>query len=359
MKSSFAKFVFLSSSNVKKMFLVNFLLFAPMVVILYTLFRLVPLVFNYVDSMNVSIVDVNPAYKSLIVVVISDDSVIGDNSGIGDDAQRRFWGGNQVYVFQRKGFNGLRKHIFLSRSDESSFSLLRERALAYAFVENLPGPVKLFDKTGAELLVLQIENIRRDAVEIVFYRRGIVPDRKMLVFYVILFILSFILVAGSLGGAADFTQRVVFHEVKGFSYLIKSIERNFFRSIFVSFLYALVCGAVAANIYFYIFIMSTDFSVFIAAVNFWMLMFFFFILLWVYPLLVLNEEESVWKVLRKSLYISFDNLEFAVRTMFFLVPLFVISLATLTIFPGVAGIFSYLNNALKEVSSRYNRPDMT
>ena len=56
-------------------------------------------------------------------------------------------------------------------------------------------------------------------------------------------------------------------------------------------------------------------SVFIAALNFWMLVFFLIALLWAYTLMILNRNESLFKVVKKSLYISFDNLEYIGRTL--------------------------------------------
>ena len=46
-----------------------------------------------------------------------------------------------------------------------------------------------------------------------------------------------------------------------------------------------------------------------------MLVFFLIALLWAYPLMILNRNESLFKVVKKSLYISFDNLEYTGRTL--------------------------------------------
>jgi uncharacterized membrane protein YesL len=123
----------------------------------------------------------------------------------------------------------------------------------------------------------------------------------------------------------------------------------------VAFFFFVVTGAIAVNIYFYIFIISSDISVFIAALNFWMLVFFVFILFWVYPLLVLNRDESVWRVMKKSLFISFDNFTFTLRSLLYLLALLLVSCATAFIYPGFAGMLSFLNSTLKEISHRYSQ----
>jgi uncharacterized membrane protein YesL len=163
------------------------------------------------------------------------------------------------------------------------------------------------------------------------------------------------MLTGSLGGVSDYTQRVVFHEMKSFGYLVKAIRRFFWRSLLMSVFFTVVVGAIGTNIYFYI--VGNDMSVFIAAINCWMLLFFIFILYWVYPLLILNRDESIWRVIKKSLFVSFDNFEFTIDCLVFLSLMLIFSCATLFIVPGIAGGFSFMNSALKDVSYRYSQTD--
>jgi hypothetical protein len=292
-----------------------------------------------VDSLDVSITDVAPRYRKLAVVIL--------------------WGrGDRVYVFEKDDLRGIRRHVFLSGSREESVRVLEAAAVATGSVVSYRGaPFSLYGISGEYVLTLRVRNVREGSIEFVFYNGWKPIPPSTLALYTVILAASFIFLTGCLGGVAEYTQRVVFHETKGLSFLFVSIRRNFFRSVVVALAITAVLGAVAANIYFYIFMLSTDVSVFIAAVNFWMLVFFFIALLWTYPLMILNREESLWSVVKKSLYISFDNLEYSLLILLAVFAMAVGSLCTLTLFPGFAGGFSFLNNALKDLSARYNRPE--
>lgn len=346
-KDILLKFKFLSLNNIRKLILVNLMVMIPAVIFIYTAVQLVPMVIRYIDSLNISILEVSPEYRRLALVVVSKKP---------DD---NLWHNVQAYLFDRKGFNSIRKHIFLSAFNEDSVNILQHKALASGEILHKNKPVTLRGNTGEKVVTFNIENVGEGNIEILFYNTGASPDRREVIFYSILMAVSFFLISGSFGGISDYTQRMVFHEARGFGYLLKSIRENFVRSVIISCIISVVIGAVAANIYFYIFIMSTDISVIIAAINFWMLIFFLFILLWVYPLSVLSKGESVWKVIKKSLFVSFDNFEFTLKALFFLFIMGVCSLFTLTILPGFAGSFSFLNTAIKEISSRYSKTEVT
>jgi uncharacterized membrane protein YesL len=338
-RNTFAKFMSISTSNLKRLVLINCILLIPAALVLFTLYHLVPALVHYVDSLDVSVTDVAPRYRRLAVVIL--------------------WGrGDAVYVFEKDDLRGIRRHLFLSGSREESARVLEERAIATGSVVSYRGaPFALYGKSGERVLTLQVRNVREGSMEFIFYNGWKPAPRPALALYAVILAASILFLSGCLGGVAEYTQRVVFHEMKGLSFLLTSIRRNFLRSVVVAVAVTAVLGAVAANIYFYIFMLSTDVSVFIAAVNFWMLVFFFIALLWTYPLMILNREESLWSVVKKSLYISFDNLEYSLLTLIALFAMAVGSLCTLTLFPGFAGGFSFLNNALKDLSARYNKPD--
>ena len=173
-----------------------------------------------------------------------------------------------------------------------------------------------------------------------------------------LLFLSWIVVSGSFGGINDFTQRIVFHEPKRFGYLFHAIRKHFLRSLSVSLFFCVVIGAVVANVYFYIFIVASDISVFIAAINVWMFLFFLLVLFWVYPLLVLSQEESIWKVMKKSLFVSFDNFLYTLKALGVLILLLAGTCLTLFVFPGISYCFGFINTALKEISSKYSKLDV-
>ena len=346
-RNNYFKFLSLSLGNLRKLLTVNLLLFVPVVLLLFTLYRLLPALVHYVDTLNVSVSDVAPGQGKLALVFVWG----GDENGP--------WKEDTLYVFRKRDFNSLRKHIFMSRYSGLSLRLLEERSLARGRITGFKEAIPLYSKSGDLLLTVEVKGMREGSIEFFFFGRWQPLPKRMVVLYPVLAALSFVLLGGAFGGITDYTQRVVFHEMKGFPFLLLSIRRNFLRSVAVSFFMLIVLGAVAANIYFYIFMLSTDVSVFIAALNFWMLVFFLIALLWAYPLMILNRNESLFKVVKKSLYISFDNLEYTGSTLFLLLAMGGLSLCTLSLFPGVAGGFSFLNNALKDLSARYTKPDTT
>jgi len=339
-RGTFLKFLFLSYSNIKKYFLINLILLIPLGVMIYSFSTLLPLALRYINSFSIIVQDVSQDYTRLAVVVISD-----------------LTGARSAYVFDRAQFNSVRKYIFQSSIEEKSRELLREKAAGYRDVPAYMSSVSLADKSGKHLMDIFFEDSRENVVDVLFVNTRRHFHDENVILFAALFAVGFILFSGSLGGVCDYTQRIVFHEIKGFRYLFTSLQRYFYRSLFISFFFTIVIGAIITNIYFYIFIINSDTSVFIAAINFWMLVFFIFILFWVYPLMILGGEETVWKIMRKSLFISFDNFQYTRDAVFFMFLMMIASCATCSLMPGAAGMFSFLNSALKEISSRYTDSD--
>ncbi len=344
-KGTLLKFLFLTISNKKSFLMVNFVFLIPTILFFYTVMQLVPWVVRYVDSLNISVENINPRYQKLAIVVAS-------NSLLKDGQMN-----DLVYVFQKESFNSIRKHVFMRYYNNDSEKILTEKALGYSEILFYNEPLNIKGRTGEHIVTLQIESVKDGTVEILFFNKRAPIGKKMLIFYLTLMLISFVIISGSLGGINDFTQRIVFHEIKDFAYLFNAIKRHFMRSLSVTLFFTIVIGAIAANIYFYIFLINSNISVFIAAINFWMFIFFLFILFWVYPLLVLNREESIWKVMKKSLFVSFDNFSFTFDALVVLFLMFIISCITIFIVPGFAGAFTFINTVLKEISSRYSKLD--
>ncbi|KPJ86297.1 MAG: hypothetical protein AMS17_13090 [Spirochaetes bacterium DG_61] len=338
-RNTFLKFLFLSLSNVRRLVFLNLIFLPPLILFIYCFVHLIPLAVRYIDSMNISVLYVHPDYKKLAIVVIGSDRVVVNHL---------------VYVFERRDLNRLRKHLFTSELNESSTLILSENALAVGEIQYPGQQLTLLGKGGEQVVTIRIEDVKEGSIEILFYNSRIPQADRMAVLYLVGLIASFLFIAGPLVGISDYTQRVVFHESKGFSYLFDSIRSSFGKSVIICLFFSVIIGAIVMNIYFYIFIMSTDISVFIAAINFWMLVFFLFILIWVYPISAMSRDESLWKVMKKSLFISFDNFDFTLRVLLLLCVMVVISVVTLFLMPGIAGIFSFLNTALKDLSSRYS-----
>jgi uncharacterized membrane protein YesL len=339
-RSTRVKFQILTVNNLKSFILINLMLLPLVLLFLYTLVKLVPVVINYIDTMNVSVEHVNPEYQKLAVVVISPERA---------DRGKR---GDFVYIFKRGVFNEVRRYVFLGDNAK-----LEKAALGFHAIPFSNEPLVVRDKNGVEIATIRIDSVKEGAVEVLFYNAKSGLDRRSILIDTVLMILCFVALTGTLGGINDYTQRIVFHETKNFRYLFRAIRRHFFRSLSVSLFFMLVIGAIAANVYFYIFVISSDISVFIAAINFWMFLFFLLVLFWVYPLLALSREESIWKVMKKSLFVSFDNFPYTLGALGLLFLLLIGSAFTLFVFPGLSVGIGLVNTALKEVSSRYSKLD--
>jgi hypothetical protein len=337
-KDAFLKFLLLSQSNLKRFVLVNLILLIPIFGLFYSLYRLIPQAIQFLDSFNLSVEWVHEDFDRLTIAVVSGDT-------------------DRVYLFKREDFNPIRRYLFSADKTEEGTGMLESKSLGYNAVLPYGNPVTIKGKDGNAIARVVVEEVKENVIQILFFKRSRRPSVTGIQWQLVIFVSSFILFFGSLGGVSDFTQRVVFHEMKSFSYLFQSIQKFFWRSLLLSLIFFIVLGAIGTNIYFYIFIISSDFSVFIAALNFWMLVFFVFILYWAYPLLILNREESVWRVMKKSLFISFDNFEFTMDCLVFTCFLFVMSCATLFVIPGISGGFSFMNTALKDISYRYAHTD--
>jgi hypothetical protein len=335
-KGAFLKFLFLSQSNMKRFILVNLLLLLPLGGFVYSFYNLVPHAVRLLDSFNVDVVWLREGYDRLAIVMITDER-------------------DRLYVFRREDFNAVRRYLF--SDDSPGDGSLEREAVGSSPIPLHDEPHTVVGRDGLPLVTLVLQGTKENVVQVLFFRKSVAGRTMGLASYLGLCIVSFVLLFGCLGGVSDYTQRVVFHEMKSLTYLFQSIRRYFWRSLAVSLFFVVVLGAIGANIYFYIFIVSSDLSVFIAALNFWMLVFFLFILFWVFPLLILNREESIWRVMKKSLFVSLDNFEFTMDCLIFSVLMFLFSCVTLFSVPGVAGFYSFVNSALKDVSHRYTRAD--
>jgi hypothetical protein len=312
--------------------------------------------------MNVSVIEVAPEYERLAIVVISPALNLARQNDRGvwsfrlkrrdTDAQGKS-GRETVYLFDREGFRAIRKDIFLGNQKK-----LQARALGSGVGSLSRDTLVVKDREGKRMAVIRVEGLKEGTVEILFWHARSKETDERIILYAALLFASWVWISGTFGGINDFTQRIVFHEPKHFGYLWKAIRKHFARSLAVSLFFSVVMGAVFANIYFYIFLVASDVSVFIAAINVWMLLFFLLVLFWVYPLLVLSSDESIWKVMKKSLFVSFDNFVYTLRGLGIVIVMIAASAVTLFIFPGVSCFFGFINTALKEVSARYSKLDV-
>ena len=335
-RSAFLKFLLLSQSNIRRFMLLNLMLLIPLGGLVYSLNVLIPRGIRYLDSFNVTVEWLHESYDRLAVAIVTGEK-------------------DRVYLFTRRDFNRIRRHLF--EGGATGRSALEQASLGYTNLHFFGEPHTILDRDGNILARVNVEVAKDNVIQVLFFKRGGGVQQRNMFLHAILFAASFLLLFGSLGGVSDYTQRVVFHEMKNFGYLWEAIRRFYWRSLLVSVFFTVVVGAIGTNIYFYMFIVNNDLSVFIAAINFWMLVFFIFILYWVYPLLILNRDESIWRVMKKSLFVSFDNFEFTLDCLIFLILMLLFSSLTLFIVPGISGSFSFMNSALKDVSYRYTQTD--
>jgi hypothetical protein len=331
-KGAFLKFLLLSQSNIKRFMLLNLMLLIPLAGLVYSLYVLIPQGIRYLDSFNVTVEWLYEGSERLAVTIVTGEK-------------------DRIYLLTRKDFNRSRRHLF--EGDAKGHSALEDAALGFVDIQFFGKSHTIRDSEGKALARVNVEVLKDNVIQVIFLSRGKGIGSGNLLFHALLFTASFILLCGPLGGVSDYTQRVVFHEMKSLGYLWGAIRRFFWRSIVVSLFFIVVVGAIGTNIYFYMFIVNNDLSVFIAAINFWMLVFFVFILYWAYPLLILNRDESIWRVMKKSLFVSFDNFEYTLDCLSFLALMLLFSVLTLFILPGIVGSFSFMNSALKDVSYRY------
>jgi len=347
------KFIFISLSNIKKLLLVNLVFIIPLLIFIFALIQLVPFVVHYIDTMNVSILQVNPGYGK-IVLVMDSFSGAGEKNKV-EEQNKDVW----IYIFKKSDLNRARRYFFLDLAENKKRELLFEKAIGVNRLRTLEEPFSIKDKHGNNIITLALRGVSESSVEIFYINPDFFAEEKPLTLYIILIIVSYFLIAGCLGGIADYIQRIVFHETKKFGYLTKAVIKHFMKSLIIAFIFTLVVSATITNIYYYLFISGGHSSVFVAGINFWMLIFFIVIFIWVYPIMALGSDEPVWKMMRKSLFISFDNFDFTIKVLIFLFLIGMMSVLSLFTLPGIAGTFSFLNTSLKEISSRYSSTDST
>jgi len=339
------KFIFLSLSNIKKLLVVNLIFLPPLLVFLFTAGQLLPFIIHYIDTMNITLYQVNPEYGKLVLVITSYSDT--------ENLNKEKW----AFVFKRNDFKYIRKYLFLKEQESSTWNILHQKALGVLQPRVLQEPFSIKDKQGKSIITLALRDVSGGYVEIFFINPDFSAERKPIRMYLILMIISYFILVSSLGGIADYIQRIVFHEIRELGYLFRALIKHLVRSIVIALIFTVVICATTTNIYFYLFISGGNSSVFIAALNFWMLIFFTVIFMWVYPLMALGTGESVFKMMRKSLFISFDNFDFTLNAIIVILIMGTMSIFSLFTLPGIAGMFSFLNTSLKEISSRYSSID--
>ena len=245
-RSARIKFRLLAISNLRSLVTVNLLFLLPCLLFCYSLVRTVPVLLRYVNTLNVSVVRTAEGYDRLAVVVMPpEESPTSKGSWVRESVPP---GNERVYVFAREGFRKVRRAVFLNDRET-----LAARALGTAPVPLSNEPFVVRDREGGEVATVRVENVRSGTVELLFHHaRPRAPGGGLR--HAILLAAAWVLVAGSLGGINDYTQRIVFHEPKSIGYLLDAVRRYFVRSLVVSLFFSVTIGAVCANIYFYIFI---------------------------------------------------------------------------------------------------------
>lgn len=344
-RMSFIKYFYFLKNNISRLFLLNIITLIPISMLVFGLFNTLPFIIDYFNSMNMAVLDIKPSYEKAIFVVIS-DSDEKDSNNLAD-----------LYMFKNENFNSIRRYLFIPPYNQNKSDIIKKKAIGTASITFFRGPVTVKSKDGKPIATVWLSKVGKGAVEVMNYRKKREWDQITFIKYTALLLLGLILLGGMLGGLYEYIQRMIYHEVRKFIYVFIAIKRHFVKSLVVSILFFIIVSAVSANIYFYIFIFSDEVSVFVAALNLWMLVFFMFILLWIFPLMVINSNESVWKLMKKSLFLSFDNFEYTIDVLLTVLLFVVLTAISAGLIPGITGIFSFLSNSLKEISASYSKQD--
>ncbi len=342
------KYWYFFKSNVKRLILINLISLIPIVSVVYGLVNIIPYLLDYFSSMNMAVLEIDPDYNDLVFVVMDKTATEHTGDSVAD-----------VFIFKKSSFKKIRRFIFLSTYGSDVKNLLMKEAIGGISIPFYGESITIKNRNGKPVATVWIDKLHRGAIEVFSYRKRREWNQKDFVYYTFFLLSGLILLGGVVGGIGEYVQRMVYHEVQKFTFLFNAIARNFFKSIVVFLFLFIITAAVAANIYFYIFIVSSEVSVFVAALNIWMLIFFLFILQWVYPLMVINSDESIWRTMKKSLFFSFDNFEFSLKILINFIAMFIASVFTAGLVPGVSGILSFLSNSLKEISVKYRIHDTT
>ena len=343
-RMSLIKYFYFFKYNISRLLSLNLISIIPLGMMVLGLINTLPFIIDYFNSMNVAILDIKPEYNRVVFVVIAKGGEKGDKLA-------------DLYLFKTKDFNSVRRYFFIPPYDKNKVDILSRKAIGKATVTFFGEPVVVKSRSGKPIATVWLSKIGKGTIEVMNYRKRKEWNQVSFAKNTILFLLGLILLGGMLGGLSEYGQRMVYHEARKFGYVFKAIRKHFVKSLVISIFLFIIIFAVAANIYFYVFLFSNDVSVFVAALNLWMLVFFMFILLWVFPLMVINSDESIWRLMRKSLFLSFDNFEYTVDVLMTMILLIVVTVLTAGLLPGITGIFSFLSNSLKEISARYSKLD--
>jgi len=375
---AFLKFFELMKNNIGKFIVINLLFFVPLIIAVVGASRIIPLAVNFFDSLDVSVVEVSKDYDRLVLVIyylpagVDEDKhgfffklfrKTGEESRSLSDSENVIEEKNPerkikglAYLFDRRVFNRVRKHLFMSFSGDplsnAHAKLLKKVAISFKSINSFDKPVEMRDRNGNLVMRLMVEPAGEGVAQIFFYK-----SRRFInipvYFSIVLFTVGFLLLAISIGGITEFTQRLVFHENRRFSYLFEAMRRHLIHSLVISLFMTLVLTAIITNIYFYMFVMGNGTSVFVAAINVWLFFFMVLIFIWVFPISVINPEDSIVNIFKKAIYLCFDNFNTSLDMFLILILQVVVSVLTLGIVPGISGIMAFLNSGIKEVSSRY------
>lgn len=343
-RMSLIKYLYFFKFNFFRLIMLNLIPLIPLGMMIFGLVNTLPSIIDYFNSMNMAVLEIDPVYQKAVFVVVTRDEDKSDSLA-------------DLYMFKSTDFNSLRKYFFIPPYDDDKITTLSKRAIGTATITFFGEPITVKDKNGASIATVWISKVGKGTIEVMTYKQRREWNQINFAEYISLFFIGLILFGGMLGGLSEFVQRMVYHETRKFGYIFTTMRKHFIKSLVITIFLVIIIFAVVANIYFYIFLFSNDVSVFVAALNLWMLVFFMFIFLWIFPLMVINSDESIWRLMRKSLFLSFDNFEYTIDVLLIVVVMVLSTVLTVGIIPGITGIFSFLSSSLKEISARYSKMD--
>jgi len=181
----------------------------------------------------------------------------------------------------------------------------------------------------------------------------------------IIIILSILIFLSLIEPIARNLKNIMDNKEAGVGKIIIYWKNGWYKSLFLNVIYVLVILIITININF---LKNYDNIIFIilAVINIWLLFFILISYLWLIPISIYFKSKSLFKIIKKTILITLDNLLktifcalvlslFFTITSYILVSLFgLYSVIILLIYPGFSWMLIFLHISLEKILNKYN-----
>ncbi len=260
-----------------------------------------------------------------------------------------------IGVSERGGKRSLIKNI----KENRTYLLRRDDYLSLIKVNNRQDNIYInFNKSS---MVIDIKDIKKDSIT-AFRVISPGPGYRVAV-YTFSGLLFFIFISLFLY-ISTFTKDIAQNRPVNLQDLLNVRYKDFFKSAIINIIYLLILVISILNVNYLKNYNKIGLAV-VLVVNFWILIFASISYMWVFPVASHFGENSPFKIIKKALLISFDNI---LKSIFIILLILIIlismvsiltiisgfySLIVLFIFPGLAGLFLLLNIYFKHILEKY------